>query len=93
MCRPLTHFLLATYHQAMRTQTVNIDEAKSQFTDLIAKAAEGGEILIVDNGKPLARLVPASDAAAYRAHTPTASEFSNDEDSLSWDADGWENIA
>src|SRR5437764_465497 len=42
----------------MRTQTVNIDEAKSQLADLIAMAAEGGEILIVDNGKALARLVP-----------------------------------
>ena len=77
----------------MPTQKVNIDEAKSQLADLIAMAAEGGEVLIVDNGKPLARLVPASDAAAYRAHTPTASEFSSDEDSLAWDADGWENVA
>ena len=77
----------------MQTQTVNIDEAKSQLADLIATAAEGGEILIVDNGKPLARLVPASDEAAYRAHAPTASEFSSGEESLSWDADGWENVA
>ena len=77
----------------MRTQTVNIDEAKSQLADLIAMAAEGGEILIVDNGKALARLVPASDPAAYRAHAPTASEFSSDEESLSWDAEGWENVA
>ena len=77
----------------MQTQTVNIDEAKSQLADLIATAAEGGEILIVDNGKPLARLVPASDEAAYRTHAPTASEFSSDEESLSWDADGWENVA
>ena len=89
----MTDFLIATYHQAMPTQTVNIDEAKSQLADLIATAAEGGEILIVDNGKPLARLVPASDPAAYRAHAPTASEFSSDEESLSWDADGWENVA
>jgi prevent-host-death family protein len=77
----------------MRTQTVSIDEAKSQLAELIATAAEGGEILIVDKGKALARLVPASDPAAYRAHPPTASEFSSDEDSLSWDADGWENVA
>ncbi|PYS56442.1 MAG: hypothetical protein DMF76_24885 [Acidobacteria bacterium] len=74
----------------MRTQTVNIDDAKSQFADLIATAAEGGEVLIVDNGKALARLVPAGDSAAYRAHAPAASEFSSDEESLSWDADGWE---
>ena len=59
----------------------------------IAWAAEGGEILIVDNGKALARLVPPGEPAAYRAHPPTASEFSSDEDSLAWDADGWEDVA
>ena len=77
----------------MRTQTVNIDQAKNQLAELIAWAAEGGEILIVDNGKALARLVPPGEPPAYRAHPPTASEFSSDEDSLAWDADGWENVA
>ena len=77
----------------MRTQTVSIDEAKTQLADLIATAAEGGEVLIVDNGKALARLIAAGDSAAYRAHPPTASEFSSDENSLAWDADGWENVA
>ena len=89
----LARFLTATYLQAMRTQTVNIDQAKNQLAELIAWAAEGGEILIVDNGKPLARLVPPGEPAAYRAHPPTASEFSSDEDSLAWDANGWENVA
>jgi prevent-host-death family protein len=89
----LTHFLTATYHQAMQTQTVNIEQAKNQLAELIAWAAAGGEILIVDNGKALARLVPPGEPAAYRAHPPTASEFSSDEDSLAWDADGWENVA
>ena len=77
----------------MRTQTVNIDQAKNQLVELIAWAAEGGEILIVDNGKALARLVPPGERAAYGAHLPTAGEFSSDEDSLAWDADGWENVA
>ena len=77
----------------MRTQTVNIDQVKSQLAELIAWAAEGGEILIVDNGKALARLVPPGEPTAYHAHPPTASEFSSDEDSLAWDADGWENVA
>jgi prevent-host-death family protein len=84
---------MATYHHAMRTQTVNIDQAKNQLAELIAWAAEGGEILIVDNGKALARLVPPGEPAAYRALPPTASEFSTDEDSLAWEADGWENVA
>jgi len=74
------------------SHTVNIDDAKKQFNDLIAKASQGGEVLIVDNGKPLARLVPANDSTAYSAHPATPSEFGNDEDLLGWDSDGWENV-
>ena len=78
----------------MRTQTVDIDEAKSHLADLIATASEGGEVIIVDNGKALARLIPANDSSVYRAHPPSAAEFSSDhEEALAWDADGWENVA
>ena len=42
----------------MPTQTVDIDEAKNQLSDLITTASEGGEVIIVQDGKPLARLVP-----------------------------------
>lgn len=31
-----------------------------------------------------------TDDKAYAAVPPTEAEFSSDEDSLSWDADGWE---
>ena len=77
----------------MPTQTVSIDEAKNQLSDLVASAAEGGEVVIVENGKALARLIAATDAAAYKSHPPTMMEFSSDEESLAWDADGWENVA
>ena len=77
----------------MRTQTVSIDEAKTQLSDLIATAQEGGEVVIVDNGKALARLIPATDPAVYKSHPPTTAEFAGDEDALAWDADGWENVA
>jgi len=76
----------------MPIHTVNIDEAKDHFFDLIATTAKGGEVIITDNGKALARLIPATDAAAYQAHPTTATEFSTDDDPLSWDADGWENL-
>jgi prevent-host-death family protein len=72
---------------------VNIDEAKDHLADLIATTAEGGEIIITDNGKALARLIAATDSAAYQAHPPTAAEFSTADDPLAWDADGWENVA
>ncbi len=77
----------------MAAQVVSIDEAKTQLSDLIATAQEGGEIIIVDNGKALARLVSATDSAVYKTHSPTAVEFATDEEPLAWDADGWENVA
>ena len=39
-------------------QTVNIHEAKSQFSKLIEAVARGEEILIAKAGKPAAMLVP-----------------------------------
>ena len=33
-----------------------------------------------------------SDAQAYAARPPRAPEFSSDDDALSWDAEGWENV-
>lgn len=77
----------------MRTERVNIDEARNQLSDLVAFASEGGEVIIVQDGKPLARLIGATDPAAYRSLTPSYSEFSSDEEALAWDADGWEEIA
>ena len=77
----------------MRTQTVNIDQAKDQLFELITTASEGGEVIIMENGHALARLVPATDSVVYKSHPPTTAEFSSDEDHLSWDANGWENVA
>jgi prevent-host-death family protein len=77
----------------MRTERVNIDEARKQLVDLIAFASHGGEVLIVQDGKPLARLIGASDPAAYKSLSPGYAEFSSDEEALAWDADGWEDIA
>jgi prevent-host-death family protein len=50
----------------MPSQTVNIDEAKNQFADLIAAASEGSEVIITQNGKPLVRLVPATQPKKKR---------------------------
>ena len=77
----------------MRTQRVNIDQAKDQLSNLITITSEGGEVIIEEDGKPVARLVPATDATAYRSLPPNLAEFSNDEESLAWDSDGWENVA
>ena len=77
----------------MRTERVNIDQVQSQLTDLINFASEGGEVIIVQDGKPLARLIGATDPAAYKSLVPSSTEFSSDEESLAWEADGWEEIA
>jgi prevent-host-death family protein len=77
----------------MAAQTVSIEEAKTQLSDLIATAQEGGEIIIVDNGKALARLVSAADSAVYKTHPQKTGEFATDEEPLAWDADGWESVA
>lgn len=37
---------------------VNIHEAKTHFSKLLARVAEGEEIVIARNGKPIARLAP-----------------------------------
>ena len=65
---PLTGLLQAFYHAVMiPPQKVSIDEAKSQLSDLITIASEGGEVIIVQDGKPLARLVSAGDTTAYHS--------------------------
>jgi prevent-host-death family protein len=76
----------------MRTQTVSVDQAKDQLSALITIASEGGEVIIVQDGKPLARLVSAADAV-YQSLPASRDEFSTDEEALAWDADGWENVA
>jgi len=77
----------------MRTERVNIEQVPSQLADLIAFASEGGEVIIVQDGKPLARLIGATVRAAYQSLSPGHAEFSSDEESLAWDADGWEESA
>lgn len=76
----------------MRTERVNIDEVRHQLADLITFASEGGEVIIVQDGKPLARLIGA-DPAIYKSLSPSHGEFSSDEESLAWEADGWEEIS
>ncbi len=50
----------------MSSQTVNVEEAKNQLADLLAIAAQGGEVIITENGKPLARLVPVTQPKTKR---------------------------
>jgi prevent-host-death family protein len=47
-------------------KTVNIHEAKTQFSRLVDAAAGGEEIVIAKAGKPTARLVPMEHVKAAR---------------------------
>ena len=42
--------------------TVNIHEAKTHLSRLLAKVARGDEVIIARGGKPVARLVPVQKA-------------------------------
>ena len=46
--------------------TVNVHEAKTRLSQLIAEAEAGGEVVIARNGKPVARLVACAGAPAAR---------------------------
>jgi len=42
--------------------TVNVHEAKTHLSRLLAKVARGDEVIIAKGGKPIARLVPVQKA-------------------------------
>lgn len=42
----------------MATQTINIEKVEKQLAELLEIVAHDGEIVIAQNGKPLARLEP-----------------------------------
>jgi prevent-host-death family protein len=45
---------------------VNIHEAKTQLSRLLAKVAAGEEVIIARNGEPVARLVPVEPSRKKR---------------------------
>jgi len=48
------------------TETVSLYDAKTHLSQLVDRAAEGEEIMISKNGKPLARLMPLASRGARR---------------------------
>jgi prevent-host-death family protein len=49
------------------TVTINVHEAKTHFSKLLARVSSGEEIVIAKAGKPVARLVPLAGNLARRA--------------------------
>lgn len=56
--------MLATYQRA-RAMLMNVHQAKSQLSKLIAAAEAGDDVVIARNGKPAVKLVPLN-AAKFR---------------------------
>ncbi len=48
------------------TLTVNIHEAKTNLSKLLARVSIGDEVIIARSGKPIARLVPISGKSRRR---------------------------
>ena len=61
-------------------QTVNIHQAKTQLSRLLADVAKGEEIVIAKAGQPVARLVPYERAVRRRTFGKDAGLFEVAED-------------
>jgi prevent-host-death family protein len=61
-------------------RTVNIHEAKTQFSKLIARVEAGEEIVIARDGTPVARLVAMGQPITRRASGRDRGSFSVPED-------------
>ena len=46
--------------------TINVHAAKTQFSQLLERVAQGEEVVIAKAGKPVARLIPFEPAAGPR---------------------------
>ena len=52
------------------TQIVCVDEAKERLQDLLAQALAGNEVIITEDGKPVARLVAVPVALPRKRRVP-----------------------
>lgn len=51
----------------MKRTVVSVHEAEASFFALVSRAAAGEEIVVTDEGKPIARIIPFAAPAALRA--------------------------
>ncbi|MEP7300376.1 MAG: type II toxin-antitoxin system prevent-host-death family antitoxin [Caldimonas sp.] len=49
----------------METQTIGLFEAKTHLSELVARAEQGGEIIITRHNKPVAKIVPLAEVAQF----------------------------
>lgn len=46
---------------------INLSSAKSYFTEMIAEVTKGNEYFILNQGKPIARIIPVNEDTLSRA--------------------------
>jgi prevent-host-death family protein len=51
----------------VETQTIGLFEAKTHLSELVARAEQGGEIIITRHNKPVAKIVPIHVAPPFDA--------------------------
>lgn len=50
----------------METKTVNVQDAAAHLAELVEQALQGDEIILVENGTPLVRLLPVAESKPSR---------------------------
>lgn len=68
-------------------KTVNVHEAKTHLSRLLAEVEAGEEIVIARAGKPVARLTPEVPVPSRRRLGPLAGQFSMPDDFDTWAQD------
>lgn len=59
---------------------------------VIARLSHDEQVRLAKIALRAAAVAPAGDASAYRSAPPGADEFSNEDDPLAWEAEGWEGV-
>ncbi|MEO5953450.1 MAG: type II toxin-antitoxin system prevent-host-death family antitoxin [Chloroflexia bacterium] len=59
----------------MTTKTIDVHDMQAQLNELLALVEAGGEIIVTNGGKTIARLVPASAPMSPRPFGLAAGEF------------------
>jgi prevent-host-death family protein len=54
--------------------TMTVREAQADFSKILAQVSQGAEVIIAEDGRPVARVVPASGVAARRRPGSAAGE-------------------
>lgn len=73
----------------MRSRSVGVHQAKTQFSQLLRDVEDGDEVLVTRGGTPVARIVPvaavsraAGSRGMFQGRFPIADDFEHDEDDL-----------